>query len=171
LIAEVIVSVIKNRIHVADESVKLVADNVEPMLDEQSHVQRTKKIIMSETLWVSSDLINSHQKTPKEGESAVTNDWKRRGRIFSVNDGEREVFPAYQFDKAWQPLPVIKEILAQLGEAVDGWDIAAWFHFPNGWLSYRDKRGGVVSVAPKDALDRGEDVVEAARKNRATYVA
>jgi hypothetical protein len=156
---------------VADDSVKLGADNVEQMLDERSHVQRTKKIIMSATLWVSSDLINSHQKTPKEGESAVADDWKRRGRIFSVSDGGREVFPAYQFDKAWQPLPVIKEILAQLGEAVDSWDIAAWFHFPNGWLSYRDKRGVVVSVAPKDALDRGWDVVEAARKNRTTYVA
>lgn len=167
-------SVIKNRMQVADERIKLAVDNVLPLsalTEEQSHVQRTKNTILSETSWVSSELINSHQKTLTEHKSAVASDWKRLGRVFSVNDGEREFFPAYQFDMEWQPLPVIKEILAQLGDLADGWNIAAWFHFPNGWLSYRDKSGAVVSVAPKDALDRVEDVVVAARKNRATYVA
>lgn len=162
-------SVIKNRMQLSDESVTLAADNVVPLIDEHFHVQRTKKIIMSETSWVSSELIDGHQKPPEENESAA--DWKRRGRIFSVNDGEQEFFPAYQFDKAWQPLPVINQILGRLGESTDGWNIAAWFHFPNGWLSYRDKKGEVVSVAPKDALDRVEDVVEAAKKNQATYIA
>ena len=114
-------------------------------------------------------MIDSHQRTREENESAA--DWKRRRRIFSVKHGEREFFPAYQFDKAWQPLPVINQILGLLGESYDGWAIAAWFHFPNGWLSYRDKRGEVVAVAPKDALDRVADVVEAARKDQATYVA
>lgn len=162
-------SVINDCMQVADESEKPTVDNVVPLIDEQSHVQRTKKIIMSETSWVSSELIDNHQETPEENRSAA--DWKRRGRIFSIKDGEREFFPTYQFDEVWQPLPVIDQILRLLGENVDGWNIAAWFHFPNGWLSHRDKRGKVVSVAPKDALDRVEDVVEAARKNQATYVA
>lgn len=174
LIAEVIVSVTKKRVPAADEIGKLTVANVLPMsalAEEPSHVQRTKNIILAETSWVSSELINSHQKTPEENKSTVASDWKREGRIFSVNDGEREIFPAYQFDVAWQPRPVIEEILAQLAEVADSWNIAAWFHFPNGWLSYRDKSGAVVPVAPRDALDRVKDVVDAARKNRATYVA
>lgn len=139
--------------------------------DEHAQALRTRKIIVAETASLSREQIDSRHKTRGEDITAVASVWKRQGRIFSVNDGGKELFPAYQFDGALQPRPVIKEILAQLGDEVDGWSAAAWFHFPNGWLSYRDASGAVVSVAPKDALDHAGDVVEAARKNRATYIA
>lgn len=140
------------------------------LLDENAQVLRTRELIMAETASISREQIDSRHKTQGADITAVTSDWKRQGRIFSVNHGGRELFPAYQFDGALQPRPIIKEILAQLGDE-DCWSVAAWFHFPNGWLSYRDTSGAVVTVAPEDALDRADDVVEAARKNRATYVA
>ena len=133
------------------------------LIKEQSEVQRTKDILKRDTQWISSEAINSQQN--------VTADWKRQGLIFGVNDGEQEMFPAYQFDAAWQPLPVIKDILSNLHDMRDGWKIAAWFHFPSSWLSYRKSDGTIALVAPKDALDLGLDVVSAARKNTASYVA
>lgn len=133
------------------------------LVTEQSEVQRTKDILKRDTQWISSEVIN--------GQENVTADWKRQGLIFSVDDGERELFPAYQFDAAWQPIPVIKDILANLHNMTDGWKIAAWFHFPSSWLSYRKSDGTVAPVAPKDALDRGADVIAAARKISASYVA
>lgn len=151
----------------------IVGDTVPmpPLVQERSLVRRTKNIIVGETSWVSGEIIDSHHQSLNEDKPVMASDWKRRGRIFSVNDGEKELFPAYQFDVVWQPLPVIKEILTRLGDVADNWEIAAWFHFPNGWLSYRDQTGAVVAVAPKDALDRVKDIVDAARKSRGTYVA
>lgn len=133
------------------------------LVTEQSEVQRTKDILKRDTQWISSEAIN--------GQENVTADWKRQGLIFSVDDGEQELFPAYQFDAAWQPLPVIKDILENLHTMKDGWKIAAWFHFPSSWLSYRKNDGTVAPVAPKDALDRSMDVVSAARKISASYFA
>lgn len=153
---------------------RMQAGTVSPiatLADEHAQVLRTRKIIGAETACLAREQIDSRHKTRGDDITSVASDWKRQGRIFSVNDGESELFPAYQFDGALQPRPIIKEILTQLGDAVDGWNVAAWFHFPNGWLSYRDASGAVVAVAPKDALDRAGDVVEAARKNYATYVA
>ena len=63
-------------------------------------------------------------------------------------------FAAYQFDTVCQPQPVIHDILAALGPVTDTWKIAAWFHFPNGWII--DERAH--AVAPKNALDRSQEV-------------
>ncbi|WP_323046533.1 hypothetical protein [Paraburkholderia sp.] len=77
-------------------------------------------------------------------------------------------FARYQFDECNQPRPVIKEVLAELGPVTDPWKIAAWFHFPNGWIV---EEGGAGSIAPKNALDNRLGVLEAARRFRGTFVA
>jgi hypothetical protein len=65
---------------------------------------------------------------------------------------------------------VIKDILGALGEVRDSWKIAAWFHFPNGWITGTGANES-QPVAPMEALDRPDAVVEAARRSRDTYVA
>jgi hypothetical protein len=141
------------------------------LTDELAQKLRTQTIIVADAALLSPEQINLCHKTCDADNSPVAGDWKRQGRIFSVNNGGKEFFPAYQFDDALQPRPIIKTILEALGDQIEGWNVAAWFHFPNGWLSHRDARGAAVAVAPKDALDRPDDVIAAARKNRATYLA
>ena len=151
---------------------KHMVDNIDvcrQLVEEWLHVRHTKNIIIGGSSWLSGEMIDS--RASNEGRQALAGSWQSHGRIFSVRDGEKEFFPAYQFDVHWQPRPVIKEILMQLGDLADGWRVAAWFHFPDGWLSYRDQNGAVIAVSPKDALERVKDVVVAARRSRGTYVA
>jgi len=48
--------------------------------------------------------------------------------------------------------------------------LAAWFLAPNGWIA-RTGPDGPKPVAPIDALDRPEDVINALKKREGTYVA
>lgn len=82
--------------------------------------------------WLTAEIVNRHQPRPPSNPSLPVDDWKRRGRIFSVTFGGQEYFPRYQFDATYQPLPLIRDILAAFGAVDDTWKIAAWFHYPNG---------------------------------------
>lgn len=96
-------------------------------------------------------------------------DWEQSGRVFSVEYEGSRYYARYQFDASLQPLPVIKGILAAFGDA-DPCAIAAWFHYPSGWLVESHEQG-TRNVAPKNALDRRADVVRAAAKRLTSYVA
>lgn len=133
--------------------------------------QHTIRQIVDNTVWMSAEQIHDAQRVSKPAsQSLPASDWARRKRIFSVNIEGRELFPKYQFDDAMQPHPVIAEILAEFGEGADSWEIAAWFHFPNGWIVNATSQGQ-IPLAPRDALDRRDDLLNAVRKRAGTYVA
>jgi hypothetical protein len=67
----------------------------------------------------------------------------------------------------YEPLPVMRDVLEAFGDVADPWVLAAWFYYPNAWIVGADGR----PEAPKDALDRRDDVVHAALKRRTSYVA
>ena len=71
------------------------------------------------------------------------------------------------------PLPIIKDLLKAFGEVADPWVLAAWFHFPNAWIARPGGAGRVrrTPMAPKDALDQREAVLNAAAQRQASYVA
>ncbi|WP_074772274.1 hypothetical protein [Paraburkholderia fungorum] len=117
--------------------------------------------------WLTAAQINEQQNHSSSGTSQHASDWKHDDRIYSVTINNHEYFPAYQFDSCCQPLPVIREILAALAPLTNSEKIAAWFYFPNGWISNDEG----LAVAPQDALDRPSDVIAAARRNQTTYVA
>lgn len=119
--------------------------------------------------WLSADELAFHQMNRLQAESQL-HGWKQRGLVFSVRYEGREYYARYQFDAAYQPLPVIKDILAAYGAYTDAWSVAAWFHFPNGWIA-NEEGDGVVPVPPKDALHRSGDVVRAACNRTGSYVA
>lgn len=157
----------------ADLLARLAEEMVEPsieLIDDRLQRLRTVNRILSDTEWLTSDQINALQQKRPANNSLPASDWKRRGRIFSVNYGGKEMFPRYEFDATYQPLPVIKEILTAFGDVADPWTLAAWFHFPNRWLANRGAKG-MDAVAPKDALDAGAAVVNAASKRLNGYVA
>ena len=137
------------------------------LLEDRVQRMRTLRHVFAEGDWLSSEDLNALQAKPPRSKSQPASDWKRRGRIYSVSRGGREYFARYQFDAMYEPLPVVRAILEAFGEVADPWVLAAWFHYPNAWIVGADG----TPVAPKDALDRGGDVVRAASKRRTSYVA
>ncbi|SIT41793.1 conserved hypothetical protein [Paraburkholderia piptadeniae] len=123
----------------------------------QTQREETIQKILAEGEWIGADAA--------PGDVAG---WQQRGWIFGVEAGGRLYFARYQFDDHDEPRPIIREILAELGPAADPWTIAAWFHFPNGWIV---KEGCSGPVAPKDALDCATAVLDAARRFRGTFAA
>jgi hypothetical protein len=154
----------------ADHLAEIATGLLEPsseLLEDRVHRMQTLRQVFIEGDWLTSEQLNSLQTMPPKSRSQPASDWKRRGRIYSVGRSGREYFARYQFDAMYEPLPVIREILEAFGEVADPWALAAWFHYPNAWLVGADS----APVAPKDALDRRDDVVRAALRRRTSYVA
>ena len=151
---------------IAEIATGLLAPSSE-LLEDRVQRMRTLRQVFGEEDWLSSEDLNALQANPPRSKSQPASDWKRRGRIYSVSRGGREYFARYQFDAMYEPLPIIRAILDAFGEVADPWVLAAWFQYPNAWIVGADG----TPVAPKDALDRGNDVVRAASKRRTSYVA
>jgi len=157
----------------ADSVAHLILTQVRPsiiMLADRIAQMAMIKKVLEEDDWLTADDINMLQQKPPANRSLPANVWKRQRRIFSVSYGGKEYYPRYQFDAMYQPLRLISKILKAYGECADTWSLAAWFHFPNGWI-VKQIDNEAMSVAPKDALDRSVDVINAARLQKGTYVA
>jgi hypothetical protein len=141
-----------------------------PLIEERIRRQQTMREVFARGDWLTAEQINSLQALPPANKAHPASDWKRRGRIFGVTFNGKEYFAGYQFDAMSQPLPIIRDILEALGPVEDSWKIAAWFHFPNGWIAGRDDQQA-DPIAPKDALDRRDAVVPAAHRMLGGYVA
>lgn len=154
----------------ADQLAEIATGLLEPsseLLEDRVRRMQTLRQVFSNGDWLTSDQLNALQTVPSRNKSQPASDWKRRGRIYGVSHGGREYFARYQFDAMYEPLPVIREVLEAFGDVADPWVLAAWFHYPNAWIA----GPGGAPMAPKDALDRHDAVVHAARQRRASYVA
>lgn len=154
----------------ADKLAQLIVGNVHPsttLVEDRMARMATIKRILEDGDWLTVEDINRLQPKPQKNPSQFASDWKRRGRVFCVNYGGKDYYARYLFDALYQPLPIIKELLTAYGPYSDPWALAAWFHFPNGWITGDDG----APLAPKDALDRREDVLNAARHRVGSYVA
>lgn len=129
--------------------------------EERLHREATLREVFEQGEWLAREELDSL--------GCPVSDWKRQVLVFSVERDGREYFARYQFDVALRPLPVMENILAALGD-VDRWVVAAWFHYPSAWLVEHDE-AGARNVAPKDCLNRRDEVVAAAVKRSSTYVA
>lgn len=154
----------------ADHLAELASGLLEPsseLLEDRVQRMRTLRQVFAEGDWLSADQLHTLQPDPPRSRSQPASDWKRRGRIFGVSRGGREYFARYQFDAMYEPLPVIRDVLKAFGDVADAWTLAAWFHYPNAWIVGPDG----MPVAPKDALDRHDDLVRAAQRRSSSFVA
>jgi hypothetical protein len=138
-------------LHDADRLAALIVGLATPtskLVEQRVERRRVISTLTVETEWISALEL---QETV-DGHPRVVADWKRRGRIFGVMgpDG-KDLFPAYQFDGAMRPLPVVADILKRFGPVSDPWPLIAWFHTPNMWLIRHDDRDRRY-VAPKNFL-------------------
>jgi hypothetical protein len=157
----------------ADQLASLLTGVIEPdlgLVKERLQRLHTIREIFKEEEWLTAEMLNRLQPESPSNRSLPASDWKRRGRIFSVTFGGKEYFPRYEFDAAYQPLPLMREVLAAFGTVADTWKIASWFHSPNGWIVDAGPKG-VKAVAPKDALDRRDELMKALEKRKGSYVA
>jgi len=147
--------------------------DIEPdygLIEERLQRLQTIQEIFSEEKWLTAEMLNHLQAEPPPDQMLPASDWKRQGRIFSVTFEGKEHFPYYEFDAAYQPLPLIRDVLAAFSSVADTWQIAAWFHYPNGRIVESTDKG-VKPIAPKDALDRREDLIKAIKERKGSYVA
>jgi hypothetical protein len=154
----------------ADRMAEVVVGMAVPSTDlvrERVARYKTVSALSQQTEWLSAADIQS----TTQGHARMVADWKRRKRIFGIagSDG-KDLYPAYQFDAAMRPLPVIAAVLKAFGPVADPWTLVAWFHFPNGWLVRKDDPEHKPQ-APKDFLDDEEALVKAASLHGNTYVA
>lgn len=133
-------------------------------------MMKTVREILKQGEWLTAEQLNAFQVNPPSQKSLPASDWARLGLIFGVEYGGRMYFARYQFDEAYQPLPVIEEVLRAFGKVADNFKIAAWFHYPNGWLSKPGTQGR-APLAPKDALDQRAALLRAAIARRGSYEA
>lgn len=157
----------------ADRIAELLSGRIEPnagLVETRLARLKTIRDMLENGEWLTAEQLNALQPNPPAQKSQPASDWKRRGRVFSVSYGGREYFPRYAFDEAFQPLPIIRDVLRALGEVADSWKIATWFNFPNGWISQPGSHGQ-VPVAPKDALDQRDALLRAAAARQGSYVA
>ncbi|KQZ35126.1 MULTISPECIES: hypothetical protein [Telluria group] len=129
-------------------------------------LRTTQDLIFHSDDWLTAEELDRQLQDMRSGHSAY--ELERQRRIFSVERDGAHYFARYQFNAHLEPLPVVREILVRL-VLVESWAIAAWFHFPNGWIPLDD--AGKSPVAPKDVLNRREELLQAAEKYRSTYVA
>ncbi len=125
------------------------------MDSDELHRNETRERVFHGAAWFSGS----------QPESERFRQWESESRIFGIEHNGLKFYAAYQFDEKRDPLPIIKDILQHL-RYEDPWAIAAWFQFPNSWISQNQ-----TPESPKDALSRRDDVLLAAKRSSCSYVA
>ena len=120
---------------------------------ERKNAELRATYLRTTELYTAEDIWEQAAKKPTNP-SEPSAKWKREGRIFPIQDGEKELFPAFQFADG-QPLPIIKKILKVLPEDMSPWQTAFWFEAENGWL------GGEI---PQEYLENESEVIDAAEQ-------
>ncbi len=156
----------------ADRIAQLLLGKIEPntgLVEERLARLNTVRAILEQGEWLTAEQLNALQPDPPAQKNQPAGDWTRRGLIFAVTYDGRDYFARYQLDEAYQPLPIIREILREFGTVADPWKLAAWFHFPNSWISRPGTAG--EPMAPKDALDHRDELLHAVSERHTNYVA
>lgn len=151
------------------EEVRWIMHRVLAYQEERAAVHRTREKLLTMLSWYTVDQLG---RLGDEGSRVTIGklpEWEREGKIFSVKNLDQVLYARFQFDEKLRPIPVIQKVL-ELLKAADGWAIAAWFAFPNGWISVL-RNGEMVPAAPVDALDRQDDILIAAKNSQGTYFA
>lgn len=133
-------------------------DPIERLIDEDNATLRLR--FAEEVPCLTSEKIHAMAGHKGRNRGQTASAWKRNRRVFSVPFRNRQLYPAFQFADG-KPRPIIKEILSALPEGMSPWQTAFWFVTGSGWLD---------GVAPKDALDDGNAVLEAARMEASEVV-
>jgi hypothetical protein len=131
----------------------------DPLADVQLKVAEATVALRTEFLdevpVLTSAEVHANAGFPRGNASQTVHRWRKGGKIFAINHGGRDLYPAFQFGQDGRPLPTITELLKILRrdpERTD-WDNALWFAGESGWLDGK---------APKDCLQSDPQAVKRA---------
>lgn len=119
------------------------------------------KKILDACNWFSLEDLQERMPHVGAGMRVLLNAWEDGQRIFSIQGKKGRLYPPFQFDQNFQPLPIIQEILKVL-QQVDELDVAGWFVFRNELVT-RVVDGQLVTVAPMSALADRQAILLAAK--------
>ncbi len=130
------------------------------LLKEARMMLRAKEAVLSGADWLTAAQVASIAGLSEKNPSAQLHKWKRYGAIFAIRRNGLDYFPGYALDAAneYRPHRALKQVLAQFGDAKDGWGLAYWFQSVNSFL------GG---QRPMDMLAKKPDAVIAAAADEA----
>ena len=104
--------------------------------------------VMSGTTWLTADELAARICASRAGCADTTARWTAEGRLFALDIGGRAVYPAYAFDAAGEPLPVIRRVVQNLSRQ-DALGLACWFESPNAYLDGSRPREMLVTDAER----------------------
>lgn len=130
------------------------------LLKEARMMLRAKEAVLSGADWLTAAQVASIAGLSEKNPSEQLHKWKRDGAIFAIRRNGLDYFPGYALDAAneYRPHRALKQVLAQFGDAKDGWGLAYWFQSVNSFL------GG---QRPMDMLTKNPDAVLAAAADQA----
>ena len=101
----------------------------------ENTVALRREFIESVPVLTSAD-VHKNAGFPGSNPSQTVLRWRRSGKIFGINHGGRDLYPAFQFGPDGRPLPIVAEVLEILKRDADrsDWDNALWFFGDTGWL-------------------------------------
>jgi hypothetical protein len=115
--------------------------------------------IFSGTEWLTAEQVgmsatygpSPNSQDPRRAGSARANRWKSEKRVFAVQRDGKDWYPRYQFDETYTPLPIMRTIIREFGDA-PRIEIAGWMESPNNYLDGRRPRE-VIRDAPGAILE------------------
>ncbi len=130
--------------------------------EERIAARRQKfKQILDACEWYTVEDLQELVPNDSEGMEELLDVWEGGQRIFSIQGKKGRLYPRFEFDQNYQPLPIIQEILEVL-QQVDELDVAGWFVFRNELVT-RVVDGQLVTVAPMSALADRQAIFLAAK--------
>jgi hypothetical protein len=129
--------------------------------------QTFKKILDACSFYAVEDL-QERMPTVGEGMKELLDAWEDSHRIFSVQGKKGRLYPRFEFNQYYQPLPIIYDVLSVLQED-DELAIAGWFVFENESVTTL-VNGERVVIAPMDALSDHQTILWAAKNERAKHL-
>jgi serine/threonine protein kinase len=123
------------------EELKSRYPEVEPILDPRLDRLEDALVLQQEFMRIEPVLSNTalHERADHAGRNTLRlmESWHERQQIFSVRYYGKDFYPAFQFDDAGQPYPLVERVLGILRKdsKITEWDIAIWFTSPTGALN------------------------------------
>lgn len=120
------------------------------------------KALLHNTEWLTAEQVGKEygrlngNATPANA-AAVASRWKNQKEMFAISYKGRDWYPQYAFGLDFRPLPLMRDVLAQLS-SLDPWSVAAWFDSTSSFLGGQRPReviahdGARVLAAARDRL-------------------
>jgi len=120
------------------------------------------KAILHNTEWLTAEQVGKEYgrlngNAAPANAAAVASRWKNQKEMFAIAYKGRDWYPQYAFGLDFRPLPMMRDILAQLS-SLDPWSVAAWFDSTSSFLGGQRPReviahdGARVLAGARDRL-------------------